>query len=219
MRHRRQEGHTVGNFNILHPSAAFDRWEKRCEKLGLSRAVWEVARRRILYFKTQSLCDLDRRDSAQDISAHFAEFERSNRGSGVFEEGRKDHSIWPVILSFVGVQDQKYIPEPKWTPPPRRPSTSQYAGWTATDFFRDLKRRIPNFPGLSANERTSLKLPVSFLLLATTLPRSIRDRDPREFRQAWNSIWPLLNKSGILNEYRKDDQLKNRVSFFLKDGF
>lgn len=206
---------------FMHPSQAFDRMIARCEKLAVPRTFKENLIHRLIYFKTQSLCDRDRKDEERLIKERWVEFESETRGCGLFEESRLDHTLWPEIISFIGVSDTKYVPEKKWEPPPRKfePPRSPFEKWTPTDFFRHLKEKISGTQSISKNERQFLKITVSYLFVETMIPRSNRSRDPAMIKEAWKFAWPLLNKHGLLDEYRRDTQLKSRVEFFLKDGF
>lgn len=214
-----EEAVMVGRF--MHPSQAFDRMIARCEKLAVPRSFKESLIHRLNYFKTQSLCDRDRKHDDRLIRERWAKMENETRGCGLFEEGRLDHSIWPEIISFIGVSDPKYVPEKKWEPQQRKvePQKSRFEKWTAEDFFRHLKEKIVSSQAIPKSERQFLKVAVCYLFVETLIPRSNRSRDPATIRETWKVAWPLLNKYGLLDEYRKDTQLKSRVEFFLKDGF
>lgn len=206
---------------FMHASQAFDRMIARCEKLAVPRSFKENLIHRLNYFKTQSLCDQDRKHDDRLIRERWAEFEKETRGCGLFEEARLDHSLWPEVISFVGVTDPKYVPEKKWEPPPRNlePPRSPFEKWTPTDFFRHLKTKIASSSSIPKNERHFLKIAVSYLFVETMVPRSNSNRDPATVKETWKLAWPLLDKYKLLDEYRKDHQLKSRVEFFLKDGF
>ncbi|MGE3263122.1 MAG: hypothetical protein AB7K68_15175 [Bacteriovoracia bacterium] len=206
---------------FMHASQAFDRMISSCEKLAVPRSFKENLVHRLNYFKTQSLCDRDRKHDEKLIRERWAEFESETRGCGLFEQARLDHAIWPEIISFIGVSDPKYVPEKKWEAPARKfePPRSPFEKWTAEDFFRHLKSKISSSHDVPKNEKQFLKIAVCYLFVETMIPRSNRGRDPATIKETWKLAWPLLNKYGFLDEYRKDTQLKSRVEFFLKDGF
>ena len=206
---------------FMHASDAFERMKKRAEGLDVPRTFKTEIAHKLEYFKMQSLCDLDRRDKERVIRERWEEFENQTRGSGLFESCRLDHSLWPEVLAFIGVQDSKYVPEKKWAPPSRvkHPPISRFDKWTATDFFRHLKNKISGTKDLPPGEKNFLKVSVNFLFAETLLPRSNRERDTVAVKETWKLIWPLLDKHKLLDEYREDQQLRSRVEFFLKDGF
>lgn len=206
---------------FMHASDAFERMSKQAEKLDVPRTFRDSIIHRLAYFKTQSLCDMDRRHDARLIRERWKEFESETRGCGLFEACRLDHTLWPEVLAFIGIQDPKYVPEKRWEPPPRtyEAPRSPFEKWGATDFFRHLKQKIAGARDLPSGEKNFLKVSVNYLFAESMIPRSSRERDVAAIKETWKLIWPILNKHGFLVEYRKDSQLKSRVEFFLKDGF
>lgn len=211
----------VSPSRYMHPSEAFELLAARCEKLNVPRTFKDELVHRLNYFKTQSLCDRDRKHDDKLIRERWAQFENETRGCGLFEQARLDHTLWPEIISFIGISDPKYVPVKKWEPPPRKfeAPRSPFEKWTAEDFFRHLKVKVSGSQAIPKSERQFLKIAVSYLFVETMIPRSNRNRDTAMIKETWKLAWPLLNKFGFLDEYRKDTQLKSRVEFFLKDGF
>lgn len=217
-RHGRREPPMVSPSRYMHPSKAFELLAARCEKLNVPRTFKDELVHRLNYFKIQSLCDHDRREDDRKIREHWAEFEGSCRGCGLFEDGRKDHALWPVVLGFLGIQDSKYVPEKKLEPPSPRPERpyNPFDKWDAVDFFRHLRVKTTNAQIPEAEKRL-VKLGLNYLFAESQRHRG--QRDNHAVKETWKIIWPALNKHGLLEEYRKDSCLKSRVEFFLKNGF
>lgn len=222
-------------YKNIHPHTAFEELSKMAVNLKCEDSKVDEICRKIHYFMQQALCDLDRRAKTQTLAQNWREFEKLCHGTNLFELGRRDHQIWPMVLGFVGVFDPLYVKLEDMKPPgderqraaagarayplpaeySERPMPSTKPGHidpVLQDFFKMLREKVSRSK-LTAQEKEFVNLGILFLSAESRLPKV--ERENFEDQRYWKAIWPILDKNGLLDEFRGYATVKRSVAEFL----
>ncbi|WP_157684652.1 hypothetical protein [Bdellovibrio bacteriovorus] len=185
----------------IHTSDLFDEvidHVKRDDTLELRMKVYlETALR---YFRTQTLCDEDRKDSDQKILASWSDFERTTKGAKVLASFRRDTHFWERIESSIGVKR----PQPVILPTPSKRIKVE-------DFFRDLSKDVCSME----HSTTKLVLMFALWLLESEATKAAPFRNRPRCERTYRIIHPLLKHHGFLQKYEADMSLKHDLQYFL----
>jgi hypothetical protein len=168
------------------------------------------------YFKTQSLCDLDRRDQPFVMRARWRELENKTQGLGLFDELKKRDEIWRVVRCFVFDAEPASLLVPRVEPPLVK-EASKFLNWTPEDFFEHLSKHAERTPTFSSDESLALSHGILFLKASASLPK--QKRDAKRIKQVWTAIHPLLKKLNLMDEFSRDHDMRNRIRLFVENSF
>lgn len=201
----------------MEPATAFKQLIDRVQILHIPLSARKHLERRLEYFHRNALCDLDRRDSETKLSEVWRALLNEARGSGLIEFARKDKQLWSVVTSFVGeptIEDVFKAATPFHPSPsaPARPKTLEESIADPQDFFRELIRRVEGAVWDDGKEKLIALLGLRYLLAEAKRGRNTRDLDT--MGKTWNSIWPILNRRKVLDDFRRSTVTKSKITFF-----
>ena len=177
-----------------------------CGQIPLAQFERDRLQLQLEYFRKQALCDLDRRDSPLVIAQNFKVLLQSKKIENVLAVFRSQPTFWTDVAVFVG--DANFVVSQKAWSDPRRVSV--------TEFFKQIASDART---MSESQRL-IKLLVRFGLRAIILEaeRPPELRSLQELEYIWRTIWPVLEKAGLLQRYQGDEPLKQRVKHFIAHG-
>ncbi|MFV8250478.1 hypothetical protein [Bdellovibrio bacteriovorus] len=166
------------------------------------------------YFLRQSELELSLRDHPSIIREKWVELTQKTRGLGLFDEFEKNDLFWRTIKCFVFLEEPCTLIVPKPERPPESPSP--YSKWREEDFFAHLSGVVASHVSLSREEQLILLTGLWFLESEASKARGRRKVD--RIKSTWKTIQPLMDRLGIMDEFRKEKQLITQVKFFISDG-
>jgi hypothetical protein len=162
------------------------------------------------YLKTQTLCDLDRRDKFQDIRSAWESLQREAFKIKAFEKFKADQSFWNPLEVFVGAATPYFH-----KPPPATKPSDPYEKWDASNLLRHLEDQASQKPVLEHMEWIALRVGLMYLHSQAQLPRMSQDKNRKGIQFVYEAIRPLLIKSKLLDPFRKHQNLQRRWKAFI----
>lgn len=167
----------------------------------------------LTYFRTQSLCDLDRRDSPVQLRDAWKQFRGQVRGLNFLESFKDgDENFWRIVQCFVYEYEPASLIIPKKDPPPEKPP-SKFAKWEPLDFFNYMGKQVEARPAISEAER--LFVLHGLWYLSAEAGRAKGQRNDSRISIVWKSIHPYLEKMGFMVEFSSEYNLIYSVKLFL----
>ena len=169
------------------------------------------------YFKVQSLCDIDRRESPAKLRAAWTQLKNQTRGLNFFESFKDgDENFWRIVKCFV----YEVEPSSLIIPIPERPPskvTSKYDHWQPQDFFLYLSKEIEGRVQFTEAERSSILHGLWYLQSEASKGRGQRNED--RMKRVWKTIHPNLEKVGMLSQFKNEEKLISSIKFFIERVF
>lgn len=198
----------------MSPKECFNQIIEHLQKIEMPKAFRAELCLGLGYFIQQSELDLSLRDHPAIIRERWVELTQKTRGLGLFEEFEKNDLFWRTIKCFVFIEEPCSLLVPKSERPPEFPSP--YSKWREEDFFAHLSRVVASHVSLSREEQLILLTGLWFLESEASKARGRRKVD--RIRSTWRTIQPLMDRLGIMDEFRKEKQLITQIRFFINDG-
>jgi hypothetical protein len=187
----------------------------KCSELALPKSVRDHFRARIEYFRQQSLCDFDRRESPLRIAQNWRTFSDEVKATGLLTPFRNDKNFWRDVAVFVGEFRVERVP--MGIPPEAKKAKPPFHSWDVHTFFEALVKEAERTAFTSPEEKKIAVLGLRYLYLEAK--RGRLNRDKKACKETWLSIWPSLEKAKLLAKYKEATQLKDRLKFFLENKF
>lgn len=89
--------------------------------------------------------------------------------------------------------------------------------WELEDWFQTLIYKAQSLGSVSTIEKRIVVLSLRYLKVESMLVRY--RRDPKAIEHTWRAVHPLLEKNKMLDEFKENVFLKNKLSFFVKSGW
>ena len=182
-----------------------DRFSKMisfCDQIPLAQFERDRIKVQLEYFLKQSLCDLDRRDAPQVIHQNFKVMLQGKKILNVLSKFRGQPQFWSDIAIFVG--DVSYQ---------RSLSDLKLSIESEQEFFRHLAVLVRRMPESQRVIKLLVRFGVQILILESERPLALRH--PEDIEYVWRTIWPLLDRAGLLREFQSDERLKEKVRAFI----
>lgn len=162
--------------------------------------------RGLSYFRAQSLCDYDRRKSSDVLEKEWFEFKKLLGGDQKMLR-RFDKRFWSELEFSLGIlKTSPVMPDfPRLVP-------SKFERFNAEEFFRYLGKRVKNEQKDSA-EKFLLMFGLYCLRAEASLPKPRREQDM--VKRIWKYVHPRLERLGYLEEFKKEEKIKNDVRYFV----
>ena len=173
-----------------------------CDQIPLAQFERDRIKVQLEYFLKQSLCDLDRRDSPQVIAQNFKVMLQGKKILNVLSKFRQQPQFWADIAVFVS--DGSFQ---------RGSNESRLSIESEQEFFRHLAVLVRRMPESQRVIKLLARFGVQILILESERPLALRH--PEDIEYVWRTIWPLLDRAGLLREFQKDEQLKEKVRAFI----
>lgn len=203
---------TMDKHHSISPSEAFGRMIKYTEKLHVPRLFKNDLIKKLDFLKTQSLCDADRRAKQSEIKEAWKALEEEAKVTDLFSVLRQDHQIWPAVLSFIKIADEKYVP-PQVVKISRPQAENPYESWNAIDLFHFLRGEARFKRGISEIDRQILVLGLNCLYGEAEKPKL--HQDFQVIGEAWRAVKPILIKYKMLDRFEGEDNLSARLKYFI----
>ncbi|WP_374032889.1 hypothetical protein [Bdellovibrio bacteriovorus] len=184
------------------------------EKVEMPNSFRAELRSDLGYFIRQSELEMSLRDHPSIIRDKWMGLTQKTRGLGLFDELEKNDLLWRTIKCFVFIEEPCSLLIPKPERPPESPSP--YSKWREEDFFAHLSGVVASHVSLSREEQLILLTGLWFLESEASKARGRRKVD--RIKSTWKTIQPLMDRLGIMDEFRKEKQLITQVKFFISDG-
>ena len=168
--------------------------------------------RELQYFREQCLCDLDRRHNHLAIRQRWSNLQKVLGSSAIFDQFKLDQSFWSRVEGFVGV-----LHSTSTKPAAPSPKADVLKAYETDEFFNLLAAQIMKQPVITPLEQFAIYAGLKFL--ESEARRGRASRDKKSIKYTWKVLHPLLTKFKLLDPYRSNEAIRNRISFFVKDGF
>ena len=160
---------------------------------------------KLLHFlKIQCLCDLDRRENEDTLRRQWQRFHFTYSGLFPLANLRKDPAFFREITAFFGGRETYSLETIEKTPNPK----SLFCDWNAAKFFAHLDQELQK-SAMSDSDRLFARVACRFL--ESESQRSNTQRDKTFMLQLWQRVHPMLKKAGLLEPYKKDRALKEKI--------
>lgn len=191
---------------------AFEQLADRVGSMALPKNYRDDMLRLLNYFVRQSQTDVDRRDDFENIRRNFRVFEERAAGSSVIPELKKMEA-WGVATAFIKAPlSRTELIERDFAFEPKR-LVSKYLLWSVADLFEHLHAKVKYSEEFADDEWRSTLKGLEFLQEQAELARYSRAQT--RIRDTWTEVKRVLEKHRMLEEYRGEAQLRNRVRFFV----
>lgn len=202
----------TGATRMMNTVRAFEQLADRVGRMTLPKNYRDDMLKLLNYFVRQSQCDLDRRDDFENIRRNFRVFEERAAGTPVIPELKKMEA-WGVATAFVKAPlPQAVLIERDIAFEPKR-LVSKYLLWSVADLFDHLHAEVKYSEEFADDEWRSVLKGLEFLQEQAELARFARAQS--RIRETWTDVKRVLEKHHMLDEYRGEAQLRNRVRFFV----
>lgn len=156
----------------------------------------------VTYFRTQSLCDLDRKKDSSVLKKEWSEFKRfltSKKLKRNFSD-----TFWNKIEGKIGVIEAPLFDV--------KLSIPKYDNLSVEDFLWNLSHEVER-KAKSVHEKMLLSVSLWFLISQHTIPGAKRKQD--NIKLVWNFIHPHLDRLDVLKPYKDSPKLKRNVLVFI----
>lgn len=166
----------------------------------------------LVYFMVQSELSVDERAHPKMLRQEWMTLSQKTQGLKLFEKLEKDEMLWRTVKCFVHAEEPCSLIVPQTE---AKVYKSRYEGWTYIHFFEHLAKSADGKENLTAYEHLFLKAALWYL--EDQAHRGRGQRNLRRIKETWSAVQPLLNRMGMLNEFRAESGLRKQVDYFLTD--
>lgn len=198
----------------MKPKDCFKQMIEHLEKVEMPKAFRAELCLGLGYFIRQSELELPLRDHPSVMRGKWIELRQKTQGLGLFDDFEKNDLFWRTIKCFVFLEEPCTLIVPKPERPPDPPSP--YSKWREEDLFAHLSGVVASHVSLSREEQLILLTGLWYLESEASKARGRRKVD--RIKSTWKTIQPLMDRLGIMDEFRKEKQLITQVKFFINDG-
>ncbi|WP_413293666.1 hypothetical protein ACLSU7_01040 [Bdellovibrio sp. HCB185ZH] len=198
----------------MQPHACFERLIEHAKKTEMPRGFQLDIISALGYFKTQALCDLDRRDSPMQLRTAWLQLKNQTRGLKFFESFKEgDDNFWRIVRCFVYEVEPAslIIPKVEKVIPEKPPS--RFATWQPLDFFTYLSNEIEKRAQITDAEKLFVQHGLWYIIAEAGRARG--QRNEARIKKVWLTIQPLLDKIGLLTEFKKEESLIYSIKLFV----
>lgn len=156
------------------------------------------------YFAHQSKADHDRRDKPETIKKHWRAIEGICEQHGVLKALQGKPELWTSISTFLG---QPFKGTPQTNP----------GDDFAFEFFKNLESRLATLRDQSNSDFAKIERGLQVIQSQARLPKYQRDRNT--IKGTWIEIHPALKKWGLMDDFKREHQLQQKIKFFISGTF
>lgn len=186
----------------------FDQLIYDANALPVGRSIKEPLISALQYLRTQTLCDLDRRDQSTNYKEAWQTVEKHFKQLAFHEYFKKPEEFYDPIYRFVGVgaYEVRYA-----RPLPTPPRPSPFLNWTALQMLEEMVKESTGVG--SPQEKMKLKKDLSFLV--DQAKKTLANRHQSAIQVVWREIHPRLKSYALLRKFEAEP-MRSRLMKFLK---
>lgn len=200
----------------MNPSLCFDLLIAHAKRTEMPKTFQLDVIRKLEYFKAQSLCDIDRRDSPVVLRANWQAFTGQVRGLKFLESYKADEHFWRIVKAFVYEVEpcSVIIPEP----PKKQVLEEKCEKWKPFDFFNNLISKMESRVQFGEDEKYMILFGLYYLRAESEVSPPSK-RDLQKMKQVWSRIQTKLERVGFMAEFRDEKTLKDTIKYFIDRRF
>lgn len=164
------------------------------------------------YFEFQAGLSVEEREHPRELKRHWLDLNAKIKGLKLFDKFEKEELLWRTIKCFVHAEEPCSLLNPA---PPEKVYRSKYADWTYIDFFDHLAKNADHLEHLNPQESQFFRTALWYL--AEQAHRGRGQRNLNRILETWKGVQPLLDRLGMLKEFRSEFSLKKQIDYFLTD--
>lgn len=167
----------------------------------------------LTYFKNQSLCESDRRDSHMAVLRRWHSFIEADRQLNLLHAVKAKTEIWKEMQYSVGADRPISGYGKISTMHPPEVSLGKYEKWTAEDLLRHLEHQVLKKRKLEETHWRLMIIGIIYLHAESRRPRI--HRDEKHLRTVYQWIHPYLKAAGLMEEFKSEKALIRRFKAFI----
>jgi hypothetical protein len=187
-------------------SQAFEILRRNVRELRLNIFQKNTLEEELRFFIQQSLCDVDRRLTTEVLRGRWDKFiHLPGANDLVFKFRNHYFSEWIAITNFCSISEKEPAKKTDSFPGVSEPSPET--------FFAELAEKVDKLTVITAGELNTLRYILKYLIMESDRPCA--NRDIQEIQRAWRVARPILERTGVLNDYQKNESLRSAIKLFI----
>ena len=164
------------------------------------------------FFAGQAKYNSDLKINPEYLRVRWDQFALSVKGTGLLEKFAKQSESWASVQNFVSGQPVKrpmrVVNSQQPNQPPKQP-----LNWEMDRLLHHLLSQAVRTPTLMGEEKIILLLGLKYLLSEAERPKAKRDR--KWILSTWRTVHPILQKTKMLEPFRSESIVRERVRQFV----